>query len=274
MKQIESYVDEVYHSVGGNKKEIEELKEEMKNHLLEAVHELRTQGISEQEAIEIAINRFGGETEMRSVVRQLFKAQKVFAKSVLNIAVILLILSITVFGGIYVVEERNSSETSNVASDISSLLQGESTISADMDNEIQQLVQGTDQISNIKIYNVREVKREFKGNITTYEYTKKASPTYEYERIVWAPGWLYNYGPYEIGDKEWYIAMEVKRLGSIVPLVALLGVTIYITLFTIWATINAYHHKRLNIGWIFAFTLFNFVGYLIYVLVGKKKETA
>jgi HSP90 family molecular chaperone len=76
VKQIDSYVDEVYHSVGGNKKEIEELKEEMKNHLLEAVHELRTQGILEQEAIEIAINRFGGETEMRRLLENYLKHKR------------------------------------------------------------------------------------------------------------------------------------------------------------------------------------------------------
>ncbi|WP_185807831.1 hypothetical protein [Lysinibacillus telephonicus] len=43
MKKIESYVDGVYSSVGGNKKEIEELKAEMKSHLIEAVHELKAE---------------------------------------------------------------------------------------------------------------------------------------------------------------------------------------------------------------------------------------
>ena len=33
----------------------------MKSHLIEAVHELKAKGKTEQEAIEIAINRFGGE---------------------------------------------------------------------------------------------------------------------------------------------------------------------------------------------------------------------
>lgn len=71
MKHIEIYVDSLYHDVGGNKKEIDELKVEMKSHLLEAVHELKSEGKSEQEAIELAIERFGGEQEMRSIVGQL-----------------------------------------------------------------------------------------------------------------------------------------------------------------------------------------------------------
>lgn len=41
MKQIEVFVDEVYQGVGGNEKEIKDLKTEMKNHLLEAVYELK-----------------------------------------------------------------------------------------------------------------------------------------------------------------------------------------------------------------------------------------
>jgi cytochrome c-type biogenesis protein CcmH/NrfF len=59
MKQIEAFVDSVYQNVGGNEKEIQELKAEMKNHLLEAVDELKKEGKSEQEAIDIAIDRFG-----------------------------------------------------------------------------------------------------------------------------------------------------------------------------------------------------------------------
>ena len=109
MKQIESYVDEIYHSIGGNKKEIEELKAKMKNHLLEAVHELKSEGKSEQEAIEMAINRFGGENEIRSVVRQLFKAQKVFAKWVLYVGIVILLLSTAVFGYFLNISFKNSS---------------------------------------------------------------------------------------------------------------------------------------------------------------------
>ena len=61
MKEIDVFIDSVYQNVGGNKKEIQDLKAEMKSHLIEAVHELKAEGKTEQEAIEIAINRFGGE---------------------------------------------------------------------------------------------------------------------------------------------------------------------------------------------------------------------
>jgi cytochrome c-type biogenesis protein CcmH/NrfF len=110
MKQIEAFVDSVYQNVGGNKKEIQELKAEMKSHLLEAVHELKTEGKSEQEAIEIAIERFGGEKEMRSVVGQLFKAQKTFAKWVLYVALTFLIISFIGYSSFIYLESTQQKE--------------------------------------------------------------------------------------------------------------------------------------------------------------------
>ncbi|UYZ11553.1 permease prefix domain 1-containing protein [Brevibacillus sp. WF146] len=60
MKQIEAFVDSVYQHVGRNEQEIQELKDEMKSHLLEAFDELKREGKSEQEAIAIAIDRLAG----------------------------------------------------------------------------------------------------------------------------------------------------------------------------------------------------------------------
>ena len=56
MKQIEAFVDSVYQNVGGNKKEIQELKAEMKSHLLEAVHELKTEGNQNKKQLKLRLN--------------------------------------------------------------------------------------------------------------------------------------------------------------------------------------------------------------------------
>ncbi|WLD94296.1 permease prefix domain 1-containing protein [Alkalihalobacillus sp. AL-G] len=273
MKQIEAFVNEVYHSVGGNKKEIEELKAEMKNHLLEAVHELKSEGKSEQEAINVAMERFGGEKEMRSVVGQLFKVQKVFAKWVLNLALISFFTTAIVFGVIWSTEEQNAHENSIVATYIFDVLEGKEVISEDMEEEIIDLVRETDQISKVKIFNVRDLKKESENYSSIFEYIKNAKPNYQYQRAVWAPEWLLvDFFPYGNGDSEWYVEMETRHIGSFMTLVLFVGVTIYVTLFTIWATINAYHHRRLNAGWVIAFALFNIVGYLVYYLVGKRKQ--
>lgn len=256
MKQIDLFVDEVYQNVGGNKKEIQELKAEMKGHLLEAVHELKSEGKSEEEAINIAIERFGGEKEMRSVVGQLFKAQKTFAKWVLYLAVTIFILSSTVFGFMWVNEQENANENSIVGKQISTVLEGKEVISEDIKKEIIALVEGTDHISKVGIYNG----------------SGSSEPIYEYERNLGNPNWLFaDFFQHSSWSDQWYVEMENKHIGSIMSLILIFGIAVYVTLFTIWAIINAYHHRRLNVGWIILFALLNVVGYFIYVLVGKRK---
>jgi hypothetical protein len=55
-------------------------------------------------------------------VGQLFKAQRAFTKWVLNLVIMILVLSITVFGFIWAIEEENSHEVSNVATAIFDIL--------------------------------------------------------------------------------------------------------------------------------------------------------
>lgn len=269
MKQIEAYVEEVYQGVGGNKKEINESKAEMKSHLLEAVYDLKSEGKSEKEAISLAIERFGGEQEMRSIVGQLFKAQKIFAKWVLFLAVAVLLFSFTAFGSISAFENENAYENSEVATAVLDLLKSQSSLTDSMKAEIATLIDGTDQISEVKIYNVSDV-----GANSIFDYVEGATPEYQYSKSVWSPAWLLaNFYPYGNGDgNQWYVEMETRLIGNLMGIILFSGIAVYGTLFTIWATINAYHHKRLNLAWIIVFALFNVVGYFVYILVGKRRS--
>lgn len=267
MKQIEAYVEEVYHGVGGNKKEIDELKAEMKSHLLEAVHELKAEGKLENEAIALAIERFGGEGEMRSIVGQLFKAQRVFAKWILGLAAAVLVLSLTAFGYIWGIQEENASENSIISSEIAEIIGNKGSLTKEMKEGIVTLINGTDQISQVKIFNVRDV-----GVNSVLSHAQKAEPDFQYDKSVWSPEWLQaKFYPYGNSNGNWYVEMETRHIGSLMGIILFSGLAVYGTLFTIWATINAYHHKRLNVTWIIAFALFNVVGYLVYMLVGKRK---
>lgn len=271
MKQIEVFVDSVYRNVGGNKKEIQELKTEMKNHLLEAVHELKAEGKTEREAIDIAIERFGGEREMRAIVGQLFKAQKTFAQWILYCAVTFLVLSLSIFSFLWQNAESDASELSDIATQISDELENKEVITQEMEAEIERLVESTDQISVVKIFNVTDLKIDAttgKGYENVFNYVKQAQPDYQYTREhLWAPEWLLpDFYPYGTGDDQWYVDMEHRSFGDFAALILLVGVAIYWTLFSIWTIINAYHNKRLNIGWVLAFIIFNVLGYLVYKL--------
>lgn len=143
-----------------------------------------------------------------------------------------------------------------------------------MKKEIEGLVNGSEDISKIQIYNVRDVKRDAENYTSIFEYVENAKPNYQFERKIWAPEWLFALYPSGDGDSEWYVNMEIRYLESIImSLIIFVGLAIYITLFMIWATINVYHHRRLNIGWILSFALLNILGYLIYKWIGKMRLT-
>jgi hypothetical protein len=276
MKQIEAFVDSIYQQVGGNKKEIEELKAEMKNHLIEAVHDLKTEGKSEQEAIEIAINRFGGEHELRSIVGQLFKAQKSFAQRTLTIAISFLVLTFVSCIVLWRLDVADMKENDTVAEkifgahNIVGILEGEETVSKGAKEEIDALVQNKNQILNLNIYKVSDIEKVSETG-TKSHHLDEATPVYQ---IGQSPSnekyWMLIDLGYIDNDNKWYVQIVSKKLDSFVSIVFLIGFAIYATLFTIWATVKAYHQRRLNAGWVIAFAFLNVVGYLVFYFYGKR----
>ncbi|KIV60985.1 hypothetical protein CN327_14110 [Bacillus cereus] len=273
MKEIDVFIDSVYQNVGGNKKEIQELKAEMKGHLVEAVHELKAEGKTEQEAIEIAINRFGGEKVMRATVSQLFQAQKTFAKWVLYLAITFLVLSSIVFGLIKVTDKKIAKEESIVLTKTSKILGNKDIISEDMKNEISKLVNDTNYISKVEVYNVKDVEKQAESFTSIFDYKGEVKPNYQYKRTTWGSRWLpvdlIHSGKTEAG---WYINLEFKDVRNFMDLLLFVGIAVYAVLFTIWATINAYHQKRFTIGWVILFALFNVLGYFAYYFSRKKES--
>ncbi|EDS77923.1 conserved hypothetical protein [Clostridium botulinum C str. Eklund] len=97
MGQIDSYVNSVYKNVGGNKEEINILKEEMRDHLIQLVEELKSEGKSEEESISIAIKRFGEETQIENELLGIFQFINKKAKKALIIALSFFIMAIISF---------------------------------------------------------------------------------------------------------------------------------------------------------------------------------
>ncbi|MGE7024578.1 permease prefix domain 1-containing protein [Solibacillus cecembensis] len=118
MKQIDSYVNAVYQNVGGNKKEIQELKEEMRIHLTETVNELKKEGMPEKEAISMAIQRFGDEKIISNGLTELFKYQKKFTTNLFLVAVVSVILAAISFFSILQLEEGYQSSLKNMTQGI------------------------------------------------------------------------------------------------------------------------------------------------------------
>lgn len=267
MNQIEVFVDSIYKNARGNRKEIQELKTEIKSHLLEAVHELIAEGKSQEEAIDIAIQRFGGEKEMGAIVRQLFEAQIIFAKRVFYIAIAFLIVSLAASGLVWKVEKGNRAENTAFANTVYEVLGNQSANLDEIDTIIKALVLDTVQITNVQVYRMNDVETVTEDGSVSY-FNHHAIPMYQYVREIRPSSVMDFY--YATGD-EWFIHVESKNLATLVGYLLTAGIAVYAVLFTIWASINAYHHRRLNMGWILVFALLNVLGYLLYRMVEKQK---
>ncbi len=264
MKQIEVFVASVYQNIGGNKKEIQELKAEMKGHLIEVVHELKAEGKTEQEAIEIAIDRFGGEKEMRYIVGQLFKVQRTFAKWVLYTALAVLLICSIISGVVFKFESKKVDINAQIASQILDKLGDNKAVSVEVKETIQAIVQDSEFIYAINIYDDKKL----------FSYTGHVEPEYSYDKKQISPDYLYvNHYGYGDSNDTWHVDIDMESYEATAGGILLLGITIYWTLFIIWATINAYHHRRLNIGWIIVFALFNVLGYLVYRFIERKVQS-
>ena len=98
MKKIDQYVDSIYKDVAGDKQEIEEFKQEMRSHLIESVEELKAKGKTENEAIDTAIENFGGKNHLLKGLSEFFKVQKKFTYYVFSFTLIFLLLGVLFFG--------------------------------------------------------------------------------------------------------------------------------------------------------------------------------
>lgn len=240
MKQINDFIDSVYQKFDGNKNEVKELKTEMKNHLIEAVQELKLEGKSETEAVRIAIERFGGEKEIRTVIGQLFKVQKQFSRWLLYCAIFFLLLSLLTFGIIMSIEKNNQNERSEINNEIDIILGDvNSVISKEKQNQIKSLIQGTNHVSKVEVYNIQNEKDVF-------NYIDTAKPEFQYERKIWAPDIrfidLFRDGS---GDDEWFIFITYRSIDDFALLSLLLGIAFSIPLFSIWGIIKVYQKRSL-----------------------------
>jgi hypothetical protein len=271
MKKIDEFVDAFYINVKGEKIEILELKEEMKNHLYEAVAELRQMGKNEEEAIKTAIENFGGEEEIRSVLGELFRVQKLFAKRVLFTAIAFLIIPGLLFLYYFNAEKDYYAETNSTYQSIINILGNESTITADMKNEIETLLAKKDFIHYVEIFKSEE--------LFSFEYEIEPDPIFTYKRDLnfinqFISDREIGEGGFGGGNNTWYMRMDIKSYDEMFSNVMIpRAIIIYWVLFAIWGIINVYHKKRLNIVWILTISLLNFIGFFIFLIFDKIKTS-
>ncbi|WP_345240620.1 permease prefix domain 1-containing protein [Pontibacillus salipaludis] len=148
MKQVDEFVDSIYANVDGN--EAKELKEEMRAHLVETVAELKANGKTEQEAIDIAINRFGDQNQIKKGLFQLFKVQSKVIKNLFRMSGIALALGLVLLVSILWKEYEVKTVDQTVSSVIMTI--EDSSLSEQKTKQITSLVEGKDAIEYFVVY--------------------------------------------------------------------------------------------------------------------------
>jgi hypothetical protein len=152
VKQIDEFVNLIYSDVKG--KEAKELKQEMRSHLLEAVSELKAEGKSEKEAIDIAISRFGDEKQITKGLFTLFKAQNNVTKNLFRTSMVALVLGLIVLIGLIWTENNNQNRLQNIDQTVDSVfgILADGTFSEEKNKKIISLVEATKEIEHFVIY--------------------------------------------------------------------------------------------------------------------------
>lgn len=117
MKEIDEYIKHIYKHINATSREIADLKEEMRNHLLESVRELQAEGKSPQESIQIAIERFGESAQInKDLPKIIMISRRRFSKLILVLGgmllVILIVLSLIIYNNFLKQNKLNQAELS------------------------------------------------------------------------------------------------------------------------------------------------------------------
>ena len=158
MQRVDEFVNSMYKGFDINDHDVQELKNEMKTHLLDTVKDLETQGISEDESIKIAVERFGDKKQLNTGLLEFFSYQKRFAKNLLRICLSCLVIGSVSWISLFIMESNYhttaSTTTSSIINGISTLLAHEDQISIENENKINSLVQKYPKVHNVAIFTV------------------------------------------------------------------------------------------------------------------------
>ena len=177
MKQIDEYVHSVYRNVDGNKQEIKELKEEMRSHLLEHFYELKREGKTKEEAVNIAINQFGEKKQMVSGLSEFFSVHKRFARIILLLSVIAFVLGTMLLVNTLLKINDFRQESGIIMNDVLVALEHKDSISDSEKDKIKSIFnEHSDHVKYLAVFSVKE-------NAKVQEYVKEYNLTNNPKRV-------------------------------------------------------------------------------------------
>ena len=268
MDRVENYIKSLSKNMYLSPKEMDDFKDEIRNHLLDSVNELQQQGKSEEESITIALNRFGAEKFVNRELRKVVQIQSEFRNSMLRVSGLFLIVSLLCLVFYQFLEQRNSTDFDRMQLQYHQMEERINANSTVINEEIEAFYSQNERILRF----VSLSKVDSQGQITEYVYP---SSTVKEE---WNAQPYISYPLLTEGSSikwETKIGLNSKALFSQTPnvvfLLAIASFTAYWISFGLWNIMNAYRMSRLNIVWVVLFFTLNVFAYLLFKLEGNIK---
>jgi hypothetical protein len=267
--RIDKHINSIYRDAESDSKEIQDLKEEMRLHLEQTVKELQENGMNEDDSVRIAIERFGGELQIRNELAQVLKFQRFFAKNILIASMMCLAISLSLL------------ITSHF------MLKGFIHRTNEMNAQVK-LVENTFEKEGISGVD-KALKKLFTEEEKTYltyvaikqlplDYDERSTPPFAGETKYLFPDkdkirseyYSNRFGfPMTVNNEKYLIETGIKTSANTDQSQFLKGIAISFfaicwVLWIIWSIINIYRLGKLNTGWCLLVIVTSIVGYLIF----------
>lgn len=251
MTNVDEYVEKLYKNANPNHPDTKELKEETRTHLYDSIKEIKRDGYSENEAFEIAVERYGGFEQAEKLISLMKIRQKTFAKWLLTIGLICILIGGASFITLLHIGNIHDEHFAEIGYGV------ENNLTQINGKNFEQLFTKEPSIINAYLYNA--------------EQSRSDSPDITYSGgNQWVPSLFKREAFY--GMENSFISLEVVDVRTIGFLLLIVGFTAYYILFTLWGLIQLYHTDHLTILWITLLILLNVFGYLLFLLKRKRKK--
>ena len=275
MNKIEKYINFICKNSRGSKKEIEELKQEMRSHLTQTVQELIADGNNEQESIELAISRFGGRNQIQDELAHVFSIQKKFGNIILAVALIFFVAGVSFLIALRVTNNQFLKRSNDLAFESQMITKAAKTNDLELlDKTVKNMVSEPkkNQIAYVTLVQLPDDFVFDNINLSPTPNINSGQIKYQYPEKVKQYGnsggvLLSNNRYLEIGMKQYSNSNQY----TIFKQIGVGFIMIYWILFGIWATVKAYHLRRSNVGWIAIFFVLNVAGYLLNIIYYRFK---
>lgn len=290
VRKVNRFVDKLTYNLDKNAEDVIDFIQETKSNMLYGIQDLMQEGHSEEDAFTIAVNRFGDLEALRYELNHLYKVNKIIRKSLLKIAIVVLVIgSVLSIAGITYDRHIQSIYYKTILTPLYSKAGSENNpVSDDLKSTVKSIIDNNSFLEAGGIY-TSKIEKLSDGNYmygSTEPYIKDINFKFNYvyltkkqtnENKYFADnveGLLFNHKTDEVyfrassnnnSDVVINIAYKVKLISSWYYLICKALILAYWIIFAVWGGMNIlYESESKNKFWIIVVTITNIFGYLAY----------